>query len=563
VSLERVELIGNVGQQYGGAVEVRGGVTVTARDIRCQSNTTAGSGGCWFTLDSPATLENVEIRGNAASEGGGIYNWRTTLTLTNADVHDNAASYLGGGLVNNVGEASVSGSSFSNNTATYGGGIFGAGGTITVERTMISANTATENGGGLYAYASSTLNLHDSAVLGNAAKFGGGLFATNATHFVTDSVVAGNTASNTGGGIYQWQDTDGDLGRVAFVGNRATYGAGVMAFGRGALNVDRVAFVGNVGYAGAGLQVDARTLSPFDVAVKNTTFARNKVTLDGAGMLILAGARTTVTATTFAENVADRDGGGISTNLASPLLANVSFISNRARNGGALHGLGSSPRLVHASFSDNRASAGGGVYNDAASSAQLENSVFWASTGTGPDVLDLGAPSLVSHTMGGQVLAGGGNAVLSGNPFHLVQPGARLFLDQGRITPPTALDSGSNAIADDVSVGFEALGMPPWSSLTTASDGTLDGGTADLGRHQFPDAATVQMFRVTGTAISWATSGVDACVLFNDADTTILPLAAAELESGNLPTALPRGTDYALVCFGPMGEPAVAFATVP
>jgi hypothetical protein len=241
----------------------------------------------------------------------------------------------------------------------------------------------------------------------------------------------------------------------------------------------------------------------------------------------------------------------------------VAFVSNRARNGGGIANVDSRSRVVHASFYDNRGQAGGGVYNDGSSSAELRNSVLWASTGTGPDVHDLGSPSSVEHVMGAQVLSGSGNAVLPGDPFDLVQPGGRVFLNQGLVTPPTALGGGSNAVADDSTFGFQALGMAPWATLTTASDGTVGGGVVDLGRHYSPGAATIRTFDGTASAATWTSSGVDACVLFNDSDGTLEVPAAGELASGSASHVHPSGTELALVCFGPLGEPAVAFATVP
>jgi predicted outer membrane repeat protein len=615
VSFQTVDLRGNWGQQSGGAVEVRGGVNVTARELRCGLNTTEGSGGCWFSVDSATEIRGAEIWDNVASEGGAVYGRRANLTLADAVIRSNRASDLGGGLMNNGGQALVTGSSFSDNSGTFGGGIsthggelvvegssitraravesgggiYGAtstirlsgvtisgssarfgggllasGGTVAIEEgSTLAANVAAVHGGGIYLYNDGELDLHGSAILGNAATdFGGGMYVMDATYSLTNAVIAGNVANNTGGGIYQWVGATGVLDRVAFAGNRATYGVGMMVFGPGDLRTDRVAFLRNRGYAGGGLQLDARETSPFRVTLHDTTFARNEVTLDGAGMLILAGAEPTIAGTTFVENVATRDGGGVSATFCEPLFANVAFVSNRARNGAGIQGLTATTSIVHASFYDNRSQAGGGVHNDGTSSVDVKNSVFWASTGSGPDVFNVGSSSF-EHVMGSQVFDGSGNAVLSGNPFDLVQPSARLFLNQGLATPPTALASGSNAIADDATFGFEALGMAPWATLTTASDGTLGGSVVDLGRRYAPDGVTIRTFDVTASAATWTATGVDACVLFNDADKTIAVPAADRLESGSESHRHPSGTELALVCFGPVGEPAVAFASVP
>jgi predicted outer membrane repeat protein len=257
VSLAGVELTGNWAQQSGGAVEVRGGVKVSARELRCGLNTTEGTGGCWFGLDSPTEIRAADLWENVASEGGAIFSWRTSLTLADTAIRSNRASYLGGGLVNYIGVARLSDTHFSDNgarfgggistheaelevdegssivrgTATeHGGGIYGAtstirlsdvtisacsarlgggllasGGTVKVELSTLAANAASVSGGGIYLSNAGALDLEGSALLGNfAAEYGGGMYVTSAGYSLTDTVVAGNAANNTGGGIYQW-----------------------------------------------------------------------------------------------------------------------------------------------------------------------------------------------------------------------------------------------------------------------------------------------------------------------------------------------------------------------
>jgi predicted outer membrane repeat protein len=614
LSLETVELIGNWSQTSGGAVEVQGGVNVTARGLRCGLNTTGGFGGCWFSVDSPTDIREAEFWDNAASEGGAIASRRARLTLADARIRSNTASYLGGGLMNNVGDVMVTGTTFTDNRARfggaisthsaqlsvegssivrgtaeesgggiyggtsnitlsdvtisssysrYGGGLFASGGKLIVEKgSTFAGNAASASGGGIYLHNTGSLDLDGSALLGNVAtEYGGGMYVTNATYSVTDTVIAGNVANNTGGGIYQWVSASADLSRVAIAGNRANYGVGMMVFGPAELKVDRVAFLRNRGNGGGGLQLDARHASPFQVSVRDSTFVGNE-TADGAGMLILEGAEPTITGTSFVDNVATRFGGAVFAVRSESLFANVAFVSNGAKNGGAISAMESKSWLVHTSFYANRSEAGGGVHNDATASAELKNSVLWANTGTDPDVHNVGASSF-EHVMGSQVFAGNGNAVLQINPFHLTSPGARLFLNQGISTPPTALGGGSNAIADDETFGFQALGMAPWATLTTAADGVLGGEVVDLGRHYFPAAATIRTFVVTASAAAWTTTGVDACVLFNNRDGTLAVPAADQLESGSASHAHPSGIELALACFGPLGEPAVAFATVP
>ena len=153
VLLENVQVLDNVVKSirnsvtnaYGGGIEFQGSQSSYASDV--------------------ARLLNVTVRGNHATNGGGIYgsfHWAKNLTVTG-----NTASSYGGGWSTGPTSGSyakrqviVEDSVFTKNTANNGGGIYFSGSpkngytyTITESapgKTKIQENTASSYGGGVY-----------------------------------------------------------------------------------------------------------------------------------------------------------------------------------------------------------------------------------------------------------------------------------------------------------------------------------------------------------------------------------------------------------------------------
>ena len=153
VLLENVQVLDNAVKTraggntvaYGGGIDFQGSQSSYASDV--------------------ARLLNVTVRGNQATNGGGIYgsfHWAKNLTVTG----NTASSYGGGWSTGPTGrnyekrQVIVEDSVFTKNTATYGGGIYFSGApkigytyTITESapgKTKIQENTASSYGGGVY-----------------------------------------------------------------------------------------------------------------------------------------------------------------------------------------------------------------------------------------------------------------------------------------------------------------------------------------------------------------------------------------------------------------------------
>jgi predicted outer membrane repeat protein len=613
--LESVELLDNVGAEAAGAVygfhsaltltsaRVRrnrardgGGVVVSGGSAIIEdasfSENSATHGGALFVYDATLSLEESEVSHNAAASwggiayadlatmnldqlslttnsaayGGGFMLRNSTFSLRNSEMRGNAAQSSGGAIyADSSSDAHVESVRFDENLAKFGGAMVLISAALSARNAELTRNSASDTGGGIYLTASSRAEFDQMHFVRNFAwRYGAGLYTEGSTYSMTNAVFSANDTTNTGAGIYQWTDAEGTLDRVAFVGNRANFGAGMMVFGPAVLDARRVAFVGNSARrAGAGLQLDAQTDYAFDATVRDASFLRNSAEIGAPALLALFSAQASVVNASFADNVTSEGSGAVTGNVETDLtLTNVAFLSNRSAVGGAVwNGGAGQTRLIHASFFDNRAPGAGSVYNEGSSSVTIANSVFWGSTGSGPDVVNLGTLG-VECVAGTQAFVGACNGALNRDPFERPHPTGPLFLNQSPVEEPTALNAGSNAVADDPATGFEAVGLPPWSELTTAADGRADDGTVDLGRHYSPLAVRVGVFAADATRLDWRTTNGDACSVYDSVSYAPTPIDANALAEGSRSHAYPIGTELTLICFGAVGEPAVAFARV-
>ena len=120
--------------------------------------------------------------------------------------------------------------------------------------------------------------------------------------------------------------------------------------------------------------------------------------------------------------------------------------------------------------------------------------------------------------------------------------------------------------AVDIVTGFVALGLPDWRDMTTASDGRLDTGTVDMGRHYDPVRVTITAFTADASDLSWSTGSTPSveytCVITNDQDGSVIVIDPADLASGTVTHGLTSDAVAAMACYG-IGMPALAEAIVP
>lgn len=198
----------NGGDAKGGGISISWGYhnTVaidgcTIQDNALYSTSTSYGGGIYY-LAGPGyntatmTITDSTIKGNTATNGGGICNYQSTLTITGSTIQENNA-IVGAGIWS-FGTTSISDSTITGNIASIqGGGIDHRGGTLTVTETDITHNTATSYGGGISN--DGTLNIQNSAINDNTAMFGGGIYNIDREVVLDNTELLRNTA--TGGGV--------------------------------------------------------------------------------------------------------------------------------------------------------------------------------------------------------------------------------------------------------------------------------------------------------------------------------------------------------------------------
>ncbi len=171
-----------------------------------------GYGGGETTL----IINDSQITSNQGGLGGGIYNDKDHVKLYGSVVSDNTATGNGGGIYT-LGQTGggygptletliINDSQVTGNQAVNGGGIYNEIDHVELFNTVVSDNTATGNGGGIYTLGQiggggygpelATLIVNDSQISGNnATGSGGGIYNQDDHVGLFRSTVVGNIAT--------------------------------------------------------------------------------------------------------------------------------------------------------------------------------------------------------------------------------------------------------------------------------------------------------------------------------------------------------------------------------
>jgi uncharacterized repeat protein (TIGR01451 family) len=179
--------------------------STTISNLTIKGGQASWGAGILIVASATATLNWVNVTGNAAtSDAGGIQN-DGTLTINDSTIAGNTSGSYGGGIYNGgSGTLTISRSTISGNTATLGaGGIESNGGDVTILNSTISGNTANGDvGGGIeHDAASGTLSINNSTIANNVAGSGipgGGIAVRNGTAKIRNTILADNTAGGSG-----------------------------------------------------------------------------------------------------------------------------------------------------------------------------------------------------------------------------------------------------------------------------------------------------------------------------------------------------------------------------
>ena len=167
------------------------------------------------TIDG-STAPGLSISGNNADRVF-IVNANTTATLNNLIVTNGYGWQLAGGILNNgsltLDHVTLTGNTMATDAGDYwqgGGGIYnGTGATLNLMDSTVSNNQARWSGGGIYSFFNTTTTIVRSTVSGNVSNDVGGAIRSLGNMTIDNSTISSNTATGWhGGAIFQ---TDGDI----------------------------------------------------------------------------------------------------------------------------------------------------------------------------------------------------------------------------------------------------------------------------------------------------------------------------------------------------------------
>jgi CSLREA domain-containing protein/uncharacterized repeat protein (TIGR01451 family) len=348
VVITGVAVVSGTVSGYGGGIYNHDADLVLINSIVSNNTVTGteGYGGGVFVEAGTVTLNDTQVRGNAATvDGGGVFVGATGALFQNSGtaVSDNVAD-RGGGIFSGFGRVTIGGGEVLNNTAGDGGGLFISRGAGTMSGGLIADNSAGRGGGVFVGESTASFTQSGGAISSNEATNGGGLFVNFGQATLSGGEITDNTAADYGGGVLVDRDSARFVqsGVSTISGNDADYGGGVfISFGRATLSAGQI--------------------------------SGNTAAANGGGVFVSedGGVFTQTIGTSIAENTADH-GGGVAVGTGEAVLSGGQIVSNTARvAGGGVYNNAGLLTMSNTTVSNNDSEiGGGGVYNR--SSAELD-----------------------------------------------------------------------------------------------------------------------------------------------------------------------------------------------
>lgn len=296
----------------------------------------------YIASGAEVTLAGLTIQNGFTNDNGsGIYN-NATLALSQVKIISNTANTNGdgGGLYNDtLAIIEVSQSTIAYNQARYGGGITNQGQLSLIE-SNIRHNTTTGDGAGIQN--NGILTATGTTIAYNIADDdAGGMYNTGilkmVDSIVSDNQALGNNHNVGGGGI--WQFKDGVVPEIylidsTIVNNTSNNnGGGLYISNSGILTTTNSTIEQNKANAqGGGLYVDGNSAQ---VLLDETTIDSNSATSSGGG-LYLNNANITIIGGQIISNTASGGGGVFHYNSGTSVFSGTHISYNRANNGGGL-----------------------------------------------------------------------------------------------------------------------------------------------------------------------------------------------------------------------------------
>jgi hypothetical protein len=222
----------NESNSYGGAILNYGELSLSTCDV---NENMAYRGGAIYNAGNFDTLWTVYYDNYAEFAGGAIQN--SGETLLDRCIFYNNESHYGGAFANHTGHTQVNGSHFSDNSAVAS---FGMGGAICNSSTMMGTpdvgqmhvdnstfdNNEAYQGGAVANMNYSEILFRECSFDGNSASYAGALYNEEEMN-ITRSSITNNTATQYGGAIF-FNDSNASfgmaIGNTTFSGNQVTLG---------------------------------------------------------------------------------------------------------------------------------------------------------------------------------------------------------------------------------------------------------------------------------------------------------------------------------------------------
>lgn len=339
------EFLNNSSTGDGGALGANVDSDVYLEGIEVVGNRTiAGFGGGLALLDCKATIVNSNFSSNRGmiedddgyGVGGGIYVFVASLKVKDSEFTNNRGS-VGGGIVTYDSELLVENTDFVNNSSSM------YGGAIAVYQMM--------GGGEMHKV---QLHIHGGKIIGNASeKDGGGIYATNIFSQKYPIRIEGCDISNNeaavDGGAIRAEGSELNLINTYLSSNTAKYGGGVFTLamtdlilnGGGILNnTARSAIHTYPGGIGGGVHaIEGSTVVLENGALISENTAEFSINSSGlGGGVSLIDSHLTVRDGDITDNTSNQMGGGIYGNeRAGVTLYSGEISGNKSPNGGGIY----------------------------------------------------------------------------------------------------------------------------------------------------------------------------------------------------------------------------------
>ncbi len=492
-------------------LQIRGGNAIEGGGVRCESGllmvtgahitaNTATHGAGVFVRGCQVLISANEIDGNVAAElGGGVHLDRARGEVGDNRIANNQAR-RGGGVAIVEGEAVVRGNDIRGNNAVdgqqpgtaLGGGIW-ANSNALIDGNRVVDNTTDFDGGGLYVMPNRSGTIANNTFEDNhAGGDGGGVYLSRSARGVFEfNVVRGNRAEDDGGGLRVFT-SQAIVQFSEFIRNEAGDDGGGVKISHNLSNLrDCLVEENSAGDKGGGVELDN------DHSLVERLVIRNNFATYGGGLhASTAHQAHRVYDTRIEGNIAAQCGGGMYFNDETYALESfrIEVINNSAARGGGLCAFNmANYAFTNALFVGNRADLTGGAIHSENSNARFNFVTF--SDNAAEDGAALyaltgqfnGASNIVYRSLFGPAITSSGANVAWGYSNVFLSDNAP-FMGMGDPTGASGNLADEPNFADPDQRDFHLIA--PSVCIDTGSPGLSDrdGSPADMGYYGGPES---------------------------------------------------------------------------